>query len=42
MHISQSDIVSIIREEMTQAARNLAAAVKTGQLKESEVNTDGM
>jgi len=28
------------REEMTQAARNLAAAVKSGQLKESEVNME--
>merc|ERR1712181_91382 len=28
------------REEMTQAARNLAAAVKTGQLKESEVTVE--
>merc|ERR1719234_1761071 len=29
-----------IREEMTQAARNLAAAVKAGQLKESEVTVE--
>ena len=39
-HMRPFDLVLNIREEMTRAARNLAAAVKTGQLKESEVSTN--
>ena len=40
-HLCPFDLVLNIREEMTRAARDLAAAVKTGQLKESEVNING-